>query len=397
MTGTAFTRRSKALTIVPLALLSGAWTVSLVTTSAGASEDVARELPDGTAAPTEAIEAPASVPQPGIIAPGVPAGTSDQVVSSASTGGIPSAAIAAYQRGAQIINAADKACNIPWELVAAIGRVESNHGRYGGNVLNDDGVATPGIYGIALNGKNNTQAISDTDGGELDNDTVYDRAVGPMQFIPSTWAVVKVDADGDGERNPQDIDDAALATAVYLCSGKENLSERNGQETAVYRYNHSKDYVNLVLRLMEAYQSGDYTAVPSSSYGGTTFTPDYGTAIKDRKAKAGVKGTVSRTPGGTAGRTDNGTTPVKPRPGNDSGSGGDKGGDSAGPGTPDVNQPPNLVKDLPKTVENTVKDPVGTVTKTLTKAEATVQCLNSGISKLDVVGLTNCVAELLKP
>ena len=39
----------------------------------------------------------------------------------------------------------------------------------------------------------------DTDGGELDKDTVYDRAVGPMQFIPSTWAVVKVDADGDGE------------------------------------------------------------------------------------------------------------------------------------------------------------------------------------------------------
>ena len=124
MTGTAFTRRSKALTIVPLALLSGAWTVSLVTTSAGASDDAAAPLPDGSNRPTEAIEAPASVPQPGIIAPGVPAGTSDQVVSSASTGGIPSAAIAAYQRGAQIINAADKACNIPWELIAAIGREE---------------------------------------------------------------------------------------------------------------------------------------------------------------------------------------------------------------------------------------------------------------------------------
>ena len=47
-----------------------------------------------------------------------------------------------------------------------------------------------------------------------------------MQFIPSTWPVVKVDADGDGKRNPQDIDDAALATAVYLCSGKDNLSQR---------------------------------------------------------------------------------------------------------------------------------------------------------------------------
>ena len=93
-----------------------------------------------------------------------------------------------------------------------------------------------------------------------------------MQFIPSTWQVVKVDADGDGQRNPQDIDDASLATAVYLCSGKDNLSNRSGQEAAVYRYNHCQDYVNLVLRIMEAYSSGDYTAVPSGTYGGASYS-----------------------------------------------------------------------------------------------------------------------------
>ena len=196
------------------------------------------------------------MPVPGVIAPAVPEGSADSVVSGASSNGIPSPALAAYQRGAQIIDAADTSCNIPWELIAAIGRVESDHGRYGGNTLTEDGVSKPGIYGIALNGKNGTQAINDTDGGQLDNDTVYDRAVGPMQFIPSTWQVVKVDADGDGKRNPQDIDDAALATSVYLCSGKDNLSTRQGQEAAVFRYNHSQDYVNLVLRLMEAYSSG---------------------------------------------------------------------------------------------------------------------------------------------
>ena len=116
-----------------------------------------------------------------------------------------------------------------------------------------------------------------------------------MQFIPSTWQVVKVDADGDGKRNPQDMDDAALATAVYLCSGKDNLSSRKGQEAAVFRYNHSQDYVNLVLRIMEAYSHGDYTAVPSGTYGGTSFssssaTPPRSTssykAAKQRKAKA---------------------------------------------------------------------------------------------------------------
>ena len=66
----------------------------------------------------------------------------------------------------------------------------------------------------------------DTDAGQYDNDTRFDRAVGPMQFIPSTWSVVGVDGDSDGTRNPQDIDDAALATAVYLCSGDDDLSPR---------------------------------------------------------------------------------------------------------------------------------------------------------------------------
>ena len=401
MTGTAFSRKSKALTIIPLALLSGAWTVSLVSTSAGANDDSGSALPDGTSVPTEAIEAPASVPVPGVIAPGVPAGTADDVVASASSGGIPSAAISAYQRGAQIINAADKACSIPWELIAAIGRVESNHGRYGGNTLPEDGVSKPGIYGIALNGKNGTQAINDTDGGELDKDTVYDRAVGPMQFIPSTWAVVKVDADGDGERNPQDIDDAALATGVYLCSGKESLSQRAGQEAAVYRYNHSKDYVNLVLRLMEAYQQGDYTAVPSGSYGGSTFSPSYSGVINQRRQAAKARATRHQAPASsnrqqsstapTQPKTSTGTAPTAPAP--------------TAPASGAVSNPAdaltNTVKKAPEVVKSTVSDPIGTVTKTLTKAQATTQCLAqlgadsvASLNPLKLAGLNTCLAKL---
>ena len=86
------------------------------------------------------------------------------------TNGIPAAALAAYQRAETVINAADKSCNIPWQLIAAIGRVESDHGRYGGNTLDAEGVATPGIYGIALDGSNGTPAISDTDAGQYDDD-----------------------------------------------------------------------------------------------------------------------------------------------------------------------------------------------------------------------------------
>ena len=186
----------------------------------------------------------------------------------------PQAALAAYQRAEAVINKADAGCRLPWELVAAIGRVESDHGRFGGNTLDDEGVARPGIYGIALNGKNNTQDISDTDAGAYDNDTRHDRAVGPMQFIPSTWSVVGVDGDSDGKRNPQDIDDAALASAVYLCSGDDDLSQEAGQRVSVYRYNHSNDYVDLVLSIMQAYMDGDFSAVPTSTLTAGVILPD---------------------------------------------------------------------------------------------------------------------------
>ncbi len=333
--------RQKSMVLLPLALASGVWTASLVTASATATSAETRgALPDGTQVPSAAIEAPASVPTPGVIAPAVPEGSADSVVSGASSNGIPAPALAAYQRGAQIINAADKTCNIPWELIAAIGRVESDHGRYGGNTLTESGVSKPGIYGIALNGKNGTQAINDTDGGQLDKDPVYDRAVGPMQFIPSTWQVVKVDADGDDQRNPQDMDDAALATAVYLCSGKDNLSTRTGQEAAVYRYNHSRDYVNLVLRIMEAYSSGDYTAVPSGTYGGTSYSPSYSSAIdksykvaKQRKAKqkaAKQKAAASASSGGsTSGGSGSGLPAPDASDGTNGGAAG-SGGDAVG-------------------------------------------------------------------
>ena len=125
-------------------------------------------------------------------------------------------------------------------------------------------MARPGIYGIALNGSNNTPEIRDTDAGQYDNDTRYDRAVGPMQFIPSTWSVVGVDGDSDGSRNPQDIDDAALATAVYLCSG-ERRPRRPSRASAPRSTATTTPttYVDLVLSIMEAYMAGDFSAVPN--------------------------------------------------------------------------------------------------------------------------------------
>ena len=262
------TRLHRAIAIIPLAVLSAAWTANLAGVGAdpaSADPDGSQTLPDGTVLPTAAIEAPASVGDAVTRAAALTPGTASD---------IPQAALSAYQRAEAVINEADKGCNLPWELVAAIGRVESDHGRFGGNALDDRGVARPGIFGIALNGKNDTQRILDTDAGQYDDDTRFDRAVGPMQFIPSTWSVVGVDGDNDGTRDPQDIDDAALATAVYLCSGDDDLSSEKGQRASVYRYNHSNAYVDLVLEIMQAYLDGDFSAVPTSTLTSGVIVPD---------------------------------------------------------------------------------------------------------------------------
>ena len=384
----------KATALVPLALLSGAWTTSLaVTGSASAATDGERTLPDGTSVPVEAIEAPASVSVPGVVAPGVPAGTADTVVASASTNGIPSAALAAYQRAAQVIDSADPRCNIEWPLIAAIGRVESDHGRYGGNRLSDEGVSTPGIYGIPLDGSNGTARISDTDAGELDDDGVFDRAVGPMQFIPSTWSVVGVDGDGDGVRNPQDIDDAALATAVYLCSGEEDLSTEAGQRSAVYRYNNSEKYVDLVLSIMRAYGAGDYAAVPTSSYSSPVFTPSYGDAVMSAPVTGYQPPRSTKRSGGVAAGSGGST----------SGSGGSTGGDSGSesptaPTAPEAPSGGDPVEETRKTAEDTVKDTEETVKDTLSPLEKATQWCQSNLSSSELTaigGLSACTDAYL--
>src|ERR1700754_3661431 len=120
MSTTRFGRMQKATALLPLAVLSVAWTVSVASvgiTPASAGEETGATLPDGTTVPSEAIEAPASVSSPSVVAPGLE-GNPDKILSDASVSGIPSAALAAYQRAATIINQADKTCSLSWQLVA---------------------------------------------------------------------------------------------------------------------------------------------------------------------------------------------------------------------------------------------------------------------------------------
>ena len=195
----------------------------------------------------------------------LPAGTvpgSSSPVTLDSTG-IPVRALEAYRKAASLVGAADPGCHIDWALLGAIGRVESNHARFGGNQLDPSGVARPGIIGIALDGSNGTARILDTDRGLLDRDTVYDRAVGPMQFIPGTWKVAGVDANGDGVKDPQNMADASAATAVYLCSGKGDLRRPDDLRSAILRYNASDSYAAMVTAIADAYRHG-VRALPAS-------------------------------------------------------------------------------------------------------------------------------------
>ena len=394
----------KATALVPLALLSGAWTTSLTMTGSASADGQDGRLPDGTSVPDQAIKAPASVSNPGEIAPGVPKGSADQVIAGASANGIPAAALAAYQRAAQVIDSADKGCNIDWTLIAAIGRVESNHGRYGGNTLDSNGVSRPGIYGIPLDGSNSTAKISDTDAGQYDNDPQYDRAVGPMQFIPSTWSVVGVDGDNDGKRNPQDIDDAALATAVYLCSGNEDLSTTDGQKSAVYRYNHSQEYVDLVLSIMRAYADGDFSSVPTSSAGTTTFTPDYGdsvlasgtTGFHYPKAQGGKRSSGVRSGSTSTGRSRSSAPSTSGSTGTVTGGGAPSVSSPTGGGT--ASDPKDTVKKTTDTVKKATDGATGTVTNTVTPLQqATTFCQStySGAQITLMGGLDKCTSAYL--
>jgi membrane-bound lytic murein transglycosylase B len=386
----------KATALVPLALLSGAWTTSLAVTSSAsaAPEQDTTTLPDGTTVPNQALDTPASMSQPGSVAPGIPAGASESMVAAASEKGIPAAALAAYQRAEQVINAADKSCNLTWQLVAAIGRVESDHGRYGGSVLGDDGKSRPGIYGIPLDGSNGTTKIADTDSGQFDDDAIFDRAVGPMQFIPGTWRIVGVDADGDGTRDPQDIDDAALATAVYLCSGDEDLSTRAGQQASVYRYNHSQEYVDLVLSIMSAYLRGDYSPVPNGIAAPTVFVPSTGDGLAV-PAKAGQRG------GKKQGATSKGPRTASPT-GSPAGSGsgsGSAGGTSsdapAVPQDPPSSDPVESTVDATKKTTDTAKDTADNTVSALDKAKQTCQD-NFTAAEIDALGgLTACANAVL--
>jgi len=196
---------------------------------------------------------------------------------------IPLLFVDAYRRGAGATNAATPVCQLPWQVLAGIGKIESNQGRAEGAHLTIGGNVTPPILGPALDGTNGTQLVPASDNGQYTGDPKYEHAVGPMQFLPSTWIKLGRDGNGDGVADPNNIYDADLTAAVYLCRAAPTggLVDDDALKPAIFAYNHSDQYVAEVLGWYHTY-TADPTLqgilTPGSPTSTTTTAPTSPTA-----------------------------------------------------------------------------------------------------------------------
>ncbi|HEX5017320.1 MAG TPA: lytic transglycosylase domain-containing protein [Actinomycetes bacterium] len=124
--------------------------------------------------------------------------------SEATAGGIPKSYLALYQ------SAAATCQGLPWPVLAAIGQVESGHG-------SNTGPSSAG-------------------------------AMGPMQFLPSTFAAYAVDGDGDGTADIWNPADAIYSAANYLCANGAGAGPR-ALYNAIWHYNHADWYVQMVMQV----------------------------------------------------------------------------------------------------------------------------------------------------
>ena len=169
---------------------------------------------------------------------------------TAAATGIPEPAVAAY--GAAVLKLPD-GCQLGWTTLAGIGWVESQHGTIDGRTLGADGVSSETILGPALDGEKFAAIRATPESTALHGNPVWDHALGPLQFIPSTWKRWGTDGDGDDVADPHDLDDAAAAAAAYLCHGGYDLTTSKGWSAAVFSYNHENAYVVSVYQAADRY------------------------------------------------------------------------------------------------------------------------------------------------
>jgi cell wall-associated NlpC family hydrolase len=144
------------------------------------------------------------------------------------------------------MSAASTCPGLPWQVLAAIGWVESHHA--GGRADPATGDVRPPIVGPALDGTHGFRAIPDQ--SQPDG---WAHALGPMQFLSTTWRVTATLAPDRPPGALPDVNnawDAIYSAASYLCAGQDHL---NDVKTAVLRYNRSDAYVGEVITKAAAY------------------------------------------------------------------------------------------------------------------------------------------------
>ncbi|MEV6392220.1 lytic transglycosylase domain-containing protein [Nocardia xishanensis] len=162
--------------------------------------------------------------------------------------GIPEIVLAAYRNAELALASSMPGCGLTWNLLAGIGRIESGHA--GSGRTDSAGTTLAPIFGPALDGTlPGNEIIKAAAGG-------YVRAMGPMQFLPSTWSAYAADGNGDGIADPHNVFDASLAAGKYLCSGGMDLRDSAQELRAVLRYNNSVSYARDVLSWSAAYRTG---------------------------------------------------------------------------------------------------------------------------------------------
>lgn len=252
--------------LVPAGLVAavstaGAAPETTAVTTAASAHDVTTVVTHAPNSPGSANIADAGIPgalkalAPTPPAPPVDPGPQLPTSLAASPIAVPTVNLAAYKAAGATLAQQNPNCHMPWNLVAGIGRVESTHANDGkadaaGNLL------TP-ILGPVLDGSlGGNHVIRDSDGGALDGNAAYDRAVGPMQFLPETWKRYAADGNGDGVIDPQNLFDAALTTGKYLCDGSLDMRDLAQQTKAILRYNNSMAYVANVMAWSVGYSTG---------------------------------------------------------------------------------------------------------------------------------------------
>ncbi|MGW7526803.1 lytic transglycosylase domain-containing protein [Streptomyces sp. NPDC054783] len=244
--------RGSAITAAAMAALTASQAPGAA--PAQATEPARQTAPAAEQGPSVSGDAPYRTGLPPLRTPGR---ASAQVVTG---GALPATVFAAYRRAEEELARTAPGCRLRWQLLAAIGQVESGQAR-GGRVTPDGTTVTP-ILGPRLTG-GAFAVVADTDGGAYDGDAVYDRAVGPMQFIPSTWARWGADGNGDGRADPDNVYDAALAAGRYLCAAGRDLSNPADLDRAILGYNHSDAYLRTV-RAWYAYYLTGHRVVPDA-------------------------------------------------------------------------------------------------------------------------------------